>query len=249
MRRVLQLARDCMNILFPPVCAACRSRLDARRSPNLCTGCSTGIRYLRQPICRICGMELAGPGEGIHLCGRCLQATPPYSLARSLVRYEPVVQKLVQRLKYAGDTSVVMGIADIIANCDLTEFADCQWIIPVPLHLARHRHRGLNQATILAGLFFPEKGQLIRTDWLFRSRNTPPQTLLGGVERRKNLVGAFQLRSGSPVAGAVVCLVDDVFTTGTTVEECARVLMSHGTREVRVLTLTRVAVLQRGRKR
>jgi ComF family protein len=150
-------------------------------------------------------------------------------------------------LKYTGDTSVVKGIADIIANCDLTEFADCQWIIPVPLHVDRHRHRGLNQATVLAGLFFQEKRQLIRMDWLVRTRNTPAQTLLGGQERRKNLKGAFQLRSGSSVEDAVICLVDDVFTTGTTAEECARVLMSHGTREVRVLTLTRVAVPQRGR--
>lgn len=249
MRNALQLARDCMNILFPPVCAACRIRLDARQSQNLCSGCFAGIHYLRQPLCRICGMELAGPGGRTHLCGRCLRVPPSYTIARSLVRYEPVVQKLVQRLKYAGDTSVVMGITDIVANCDLTEFADCQWIIPVPLHLDRHRQRGLNQATILAGLFFPEKSHLIRMDWLVRTRNTPAQTLLCGAERRKNLTGAFQLRSGSPVEGAVVCLIDDVLTTGTTVEECARVLMAYGTREVRVLTLTRVAVSQRGRIR
>jgi ComF family protein len=249
MRRALHLVRDCMNILFPPVCAACRIRIDARQSQNLCPGCIDGIRYLRQPLCRICGMELAGPGGSTHLCGRCLRVPPPYSVARSLVRYEPVVQKLVQRLKYAGDTSVVKGISDIVANSDLTEFADCQWIIPVPLHVDRHRHRGLNQATILAGLFFPGKKQLIQLDWLVRTRNTPAQTLLGGPERRKNLTGAFQLRSGSPVEDAVVCLVDDVFTTGTTAEECARVLMAHGTKEVKVLTLTRVAVPQRGRIR
>ena len=243
----LQLARDFMNILFPPVCAACRIRLDIRQSQNLCPGCSAGIRYLQQPLCRICGMELAGPRGRMQLCGGCLRVPPPYTIARSLVRYEPVVQKLVQRLKYAGDTSVVKGITDIVANCDMAEFADCQWILPVPLHLDRHRRRGLNQATILAGLFFPEKRQLIRMDWLVRTRNTPAQTLLGGTERRKNLMGAFRLRSGRPIEGTVVCLVDDVLTTGTTVEECARVLMAHGTREVRVLTLTRVAVLQRGR--
>ncbi|MDK9705806.1 MAG: ComF family protein [Desulforhopalus sp.] len=235
-----------MNILFPPVCGACRIRLDAHQSQNLCPECTAGIRYSCQPLCRICGMELAGPEERTHLCGRCLRMPPPYTIARSLVRYEPVVQKLVQRLKYAGDTSVVSGITDIVANCDLSEFADCQWILPVPLHLDRHRYRGLNQATILAGLFFPGKRQLIRMDWLVRTRNTPAQTLLGGAERRKNLVGAFQLRAGNRLAGTAVCLVDDVFTTGTTVEECARVLMSEGAREVRVLTLARVVVLQRG---
>jgi len=194
-------------------------------------------------------MELAGSEWREYLCGECLRTPPAFCLARSLVRYEPAVRQLVQRLKYAGDTSVVHGISTVIQGVDLSEFADCDWIIPVPLHVKRHRSRGLNQATFLAGLFFPDKILLIRSDWLFRKRNTVAQTRLGGVLRRKNLVDAFGVRPGNQIEGSLVCLVDDVYTTGTTAGACAAVLMRHGARGVKVLTLARVPVPQRGRVR
>ncbi len=246
---VARLVRDIMNLLFPPVCAVCRIRLDARRQQGLCLSCSGGIGYLRPPLCRVCGMELAGSEWREYLCGECLRTPPAFCLARSLVRYEPAVRQLVQRLKYAGDTSVVHGISTVIQGVDLSEFADCDWIIPVPLHVKRHRSRGLNQATFLAGLFFPDKILLIRSDWLFRKRNTVAQTRLGGVLRRKNLVDAFGVRPGNQIEGSLVCLVDDVYTTGTTAGACAAVLMRHGARGVKVLTLARVPVPQRGRVR
>lgn len=241
------LKKHCMDLLFPPVCPVCRIRLDPCCPGQFCHRCLESIRYLLQPLCRVCGMELVGPQERDQLCGECLRSPPPYCLARSLVRYEPAVRQLVQRLKYAGDTSVVPGLAEIIGCCDLTVFADCQWILPVPLHLDRHRGRGLNQATVLAHLFFPEQQRIIQPDWLIRVRNTPAQTTLGGIERRKNLAGAFQVRPGSLPEPAMVCLVDDVFTTGTTVGECAGALKRHGRIEVKVLTLARAGAPQRGR--
>jgi ComF family protein len=249
MKAARQLVQDFMNLLFPPLCAVCRMRLDACRQPSLCRRCSGSIRYLLQPTCRVCGMELAGETDRDHLCGECLLTPPPFDLARSLVRYEPAVRQLVQRLKYAGDTSVARGISQIIRGGDLSDFADCDWIIPVPLHVARHRRRGLNQATILASLFFPHKTELIRADWLIRTRHTIAQTSLGGIARRKNLAGAFAVRNDKHLEGAMICLVDDVYTTGTTVGECARALGRHGARVVKVLTLARVAVPQRGRMR
>ncbi|MDP3565431.1 MAG: ComF family protein [Methanoregula sp.] len=249
MKVARQLLKDFFNLLFPPMCAVCRSRLDARKQQNLCPRCSGNISYLTQPLCRICGMELAGGAGREYLCGECLRMPPAFHLARSLVRYETAVKQLVQKLKYGGDTSVTHGISDIIRGAQLTEFADCDWIIPVPLHVDRHRSRGLNQATILAGLFFPEKIPLIRSDWLVRTRNTTAQTRLGGLARRKNLLRAFEVRPCSQLDGTVVCLVDDVYTTGTTVGECAQVLVHHGAMQVKVLTLARAAVPQRGRVR
>ncbi len=244
-----QLLKDFMNLVFPPVCAVCRVRLDTPRQQSLCPRCFGSIGYLQRPFCRVCGMELAGEEDREYLCGECLRNPPAFYLARSLVRYEPAVQQLVRRLKYAADTSVAKGISAVIRGGDLSEFVDCDWIIPVPLHAQRHRGRGLNQATLLAGLFFPEKKKLIRSDWLFRTRNTTAQTRLSGLERRKNLVGAFTIRHGIQLEKTMVCLVDDVYTTGTTVQECATVLARHGVRGVKVLTLARVVGPQRGRVR
>ncbi len=192
-------------------------------------------------------MELAGGEDRDYLCGECLRTPPAFCLARSLVRYEPTVQQLVQRLKFVSDTSVAHGISSVIRGGELTEFADCDLIIPVPLHVDRHRRRGFNQATFLAGLFFPGKRELIRSDWLVRVRNTTAQARLGGIARRKNMLNAFRVRHGIELEKKMVCLVDDVYTTGTTVEECAKVLVRHGVLGVKVLTLARAPVPQRGR--
>jgi ComF family protein len=247
METVGHLLRDILNLLFPPVCAVCRVRLDARCQQGLCSRCASSIGYLKHPLCRVCGTELAGAAGREYLCGECLRTPPAFCLARSLARYEPIVRQLVQRLKYAGDTSVVHGISAVVRGADLSEFDDCDWIIPVPLHVKRHRIRGLNQATFLAGLFFPDKIPSVRPEWLFRTRNTVAQTRLSGYERRKNLAGAFGVRPGNQLKGSLVCLVDDVYTTGTTVGACATALLGHEARGVKVLTLARVSVPQRGR--
>jgi ComF family protein len=235
----VQLLRSIMDLVFPPICPVCLVRLDPLSGYTLCIQCLSAISYLRPPLCRICGMEVAGEPERDCICGECLRAPPPFCIARSLVRYEPAVRQLIQKLKYAGDTSVLAGISALIGGGQLSEFTDCNLIIPVPLHAIRHRSRGLNQATILAGLFFPHKKNVLRPGWLIRARNTRSQTKLGGLERRRNLAGAFHLRSSNELNKAVVCLVDDVFTTGTTVAECSRTLLDGGAKEVRVLTLAR----------
>jgi len=153
----------------------------------------------------------------------------------------------VHKLKYAGDLSVLPALTDLIRDYDLAEFAEIDCIVVVPLHLRRLRSRGLNQAAVLAGLFFADRKKLIQPDWLLRIRNTVPQTELGRVARRRNLRGAFQARPINNFQGARVCLVDDVFTTGTTVTECSKVIIKNGAREVRVLTFARVNPPQRGK--
>jgi ComF family protein len=164
-----------------------------------------------------------------------------------MVRYEPEVQKLVHKLKYSGDLSVLPGISELIGRYDMTEFSDIDCIVVVPLHLKRLRRRGFNQAAVLAGLFFADRRSLIKTDWLVRTRNTVPQTKLDRTARRKNLRGAFDARATSNFQGATVCLVDDVFTTGTTVRECSQVIQQEGAAEVKVLTLARVNLSHRDR--
>lgn len=247
MKLARQLAEAFMNLVFPPLCSVCRIRLDVLKHRSLCPRCSGDIKYLLRPLCRICGMELAGEKDRDGLCGACLRTPPSFFLARSLVRYDASVKQLIQRLKYAGDTSVNRGISEIISGSSLTDFSDCDWIVPVPLHVDRHRNRGLNQAAILARLFFPEKIPQIRSNWLVRTRNTTAQTRLSGQARRKNLKKAFDVRGGARLDSAVICLVDDVYTTGTTVEECSLTLMSYGAMKVKVLTLARAAVPQRGK--
>ncbi|MFW2367030.1 MAG: ComF family protein [Desulforhopalus sp.] len=169
---------------------------------------------------------------------------PPFSLARSLVWYDEVVRELFLRLKFNADTSVIPGLCQLISGYDTTEFKQVDWIVPVPLHRLRLRKRGLNQSLVLARMFFPGHGHLLRTDLLVRTKNSRAQTLLSGVRRRRNLRGVFRTAKPEEIDGAVVCLVDDVFTTGTTVAECTRTMLKSGAREVKVLTMARVKVIR-----
>lgn len=242
-----QIVKSCMDIVFPPGCLLCEERMVAEGGGSLCATCSGQIRYLRLPFCRICGIEVYSAESENPLCSECLRNPPPYTLARSVVRYEAPIQQLIHKLKYGRDLSVIPGLAEIIGRYDMTEFADIDRVVVVPLHLQRLRRRGLNQAAVLARLFFAEKRPLIQADWLIRVRNTVPQTELGRAARRRNLVGAFAARPKSDVSGKRICLVDDVFTTGTTVRECSKAIMRNGAKEVKVLTLARVQIPQRGR--
>ena len=241
------LAVGAMDILFPHRCAACGKKLLGEHKRKMCSDCRSDISFLQPPVCKICGMELKGDKERSHICGRCLSNPPPYLLARSVVQYSSVVQKLLHGLKYGADTSVLPGIAEILSQFDLAPFDHCDHIIPVPLHVKRLRQRGLNQSVLLAKIIFSNKTQsTLKTDFLIRARNTVPQTTLNGVERRKNLKDAFIVAQKAEIGQSSICLVDDVFTTGTTVSECSRVLCRHGAKEVKVITFTRVESAQCG---
>jgi len=236
-----------MDLVLPPLCAVCNGQTVGDQNGSFCDRCTSGFRYLTAPFCRCCGIELFSAGDHNPLCGECLTNPPPYSIARSVLWYDREVQKLVHKLKYSSELSVVPGLRQLIGSYAMTEFDDIDYIVVVPLHTKRLRRRGLNQAAVLARLFFADRLPRIKVDWLRRIKNTVPQTGLDRDARRRNLGGVFQLRAGSDFYGKRVCLVDDVFTTGTTVKECSKVIMQAGAIEVKVLTIARVKVPQRGR--
>ena len=226
-----------LDLLFPTVCASCRKLSSG--SLSLCNSCLDDVRYLHSPLCVRCGALFGDGNGGDHLCGNCLRRSPPYLLARAVALYAPPVSTLLHLLKYRTDRTVLSTLKHIAAPFDFGPFASCDLIVPVPLHLKRLRERGMNQSLLLAHIFFSKETQAIRPGCLVRTRDTVPQTSLGGKERRKNLRAAFAVGHGADISGKSVCLVDDVLTTGATVIECAGTLLRAGAKEVRVLTMAR----------
>ena len=169
-----RIAKSCIDIILPPGCAVCGVRMPCEGYGSFCDRCGLGIRHLVPPFCRSCGSEVFGVDGQNPLCGECLKNPPPYSVARSVVRYEAQVQQLVHKLKYGRELSVIPGISELIRNYNMEEFADIDCVVVVPLHLKRLRQRGLNQAAVLARLFFADRLTLIKSDWLIRTRNTVP---------------------------------------------------------------------------
>lgn len=231
-----------LDLLIPPHCSICGCLLGPGDQKGICTSCLARITYLGESQCLICGRELHGPAGSGHRCSDCLNRPPSYSRAKSIVRYAPPVTDLLFRLKYQADTTVVPAISQLIAGYDFATFTASDLILPVPIFRRRLQERGLNQSLILAQIFFPELSTQIVPDLLQRICWTSPQTGLSGAARRQNLRGAFRVKDADRVAGKSITLVDDVFTTGTTVAECSRALRQAGCQEVVVITLARVAL-------
>ena len=227
------------DLLFPPSCFVC-SVSPSGAACGICSDCLQNVSLISTPLCSVCGREMPDSAAGDHLCGSCLRKRPPYSSARGIAHYQEPVASLLHSLKYQGDTSALPALQEIIALSAPAAPTEEDRIIPVPLYIHRLRQRGFNQALLLAQLFFPQRKNCILVDTLRRIRHTVPQTGLNGVARRKNMRKAFSVRNAKQVQGRKIILVDDVYTTGTTVAECSRVLFAAGAREVHVLTLARV---------
>lgn len=232
-----------MELVFPSHCYFCHSGL-ARKGEVICSACLSRVHYLQSPLCSCCGREFPDSSGADHLCGYCLRQPPVYAMARAVVRYESPVSHLLHRLKYTADTSTLPALAQVIEPFIETMVHGFQpetdRVVPVPLFPARLKKRGLNQSLLLARIFFPEAGDALLVDTLIRTRDTPPQTTLDGAARRKNLRSAFAVKRPDAVKGRRIFLVDDVFTTGTTVTECGKALLAAGATRICVVTVARV---------
>ena len=175
------------------------------------------------------------------LCEPCQHRRPPFAYARAATLYRDAVREALHAFKFGGKTGLCRPLGDLLADAGQTLLPeprmDC--LVPVPLHPARESERGFNQSLLLARRLARRWGLPVEKA-LRRVRPTRPQTDLSAGERRANVRGAFVIRRAR-VAGARVLLIDDIFTTGATAAECARVLLAEGgARAVGVLTVARV---------
>jgi len=228
-----------VDLCFPPSCLNCAVSLH-QSSILFCDSCLAEIKFINEPYCPCCGI-LFPSGEN-HLCAICLKKRWHFTRARAVMVYNDTAAKAILGLKFGGRKAALKTFQMFKEQCSPCQdllAPDC--IIPVPLHSNRLRQRGFNQSLLLAMVFYPEDKKKIKKTTLLRRRDTIPQTGLDGLARRKNLRDAFLVQKGTDVYGKKIVLVDDVFTTGTTVNECARALKQAGAAQVDVLTLARVA--------
>jgi competence protein ComFC len=189
--------------------------------------------------CLICGRFFEGAGEP-HFCLSCLEMPPPFVRHRSCARYEGVVKDIILLFKYHGYEILGSDLGDFVVRS--LDAADDLWseldaVIPVPLHRRREKGRGFNQAAVLASRIAKLKNIKFLPGRLIKVRNAPAQTSLEKADREENVKGAYRIRRAAGLAGIAVLLVDDVYTTGSTIGECSRVLIKAGVREVRAVTV------------
>ena len=233
-----------LDLLFPPRCQVC-GRLHGEA---LCPECLAGIEWIALPYCERCGRAVDPRAHAAPRCAECRRAGP-LDGARACGHHVGVLQEAVLRLKYSGRTRLATPLGRMLA-CRLTQEASAPAplplpsvaaIIPVPLHPRRRAERGFDQAELLAQVCGEETRIPVWTGLLERDRDTEQQTKLQGRRRLENVRGAFSARPVPRLAGEALLLVDDVYTTGATLRECARALRRAGAAAVYGLTVTRSA--------
>jgi len=235
-----RLGRLVLDAVLPPLCLKCQAIV--AEPGTLCPQCWQQITFLAPPFCVRCGRPFEFDPGPAACCGACLRTPPVYDCARAVLRYDEASRPLILSFKHGDRLEGTAAFAHWMARAgaDLLDKADL--LVPVPLHRWRLARRRYNQAALLALALGRRCGIAVAPDLLRRRRSTPSQGHLGPEARRQNVAGAFTLaRNGaSGLAGQRVVLIDDVLTTGATVEECARVLRRSGAAEIGILTLARV---------
>lgn len=227
------------DLCFPPHCLCCATPLLSGGNKDICQLCEETLCVIAAPLCPVCGLMFVKSGGASHLCALCIKNHYAFDRARSAFCYNKEISVLIHSLKFVGKKTGLRTMAVLVENSSLQELSTPDIIVPVPLHPIKLRSRGFNQSQLLAKIFFPDQTEKI-DHCLIRTRPTRPQTGLKGNERRKNVVGAFAVRDAMQIRGKKICLVDDVFTTGTTVNECAKTLKKAGASSVEVATLAMV---------
>ncbi|MBN1905195.1 MAG: ComF family protein [Deltaproteobacteria bacterium] len=242
----MDLFTELIDIIYPKKCHLCLDFLDDEESklPDICNSCFSGLPVLTHPFCSICGVPFESKVEEDHLCEKCIRTRPFYDELRAPYLYEDIIMEAIHRLKYSGKSYLAKSLGSLMADF-LKEWTgdidDSMIMIPVPLHKRKLRQRGFNQSALLVRS--TAKLLDIETDYftLRRIRYTETQTGLTIEERRKNVKRAFEVTGNANLNGKSVILVDDVATTGNTMDECARVLKMAGCERVLGLTLARTA--------
>jgi len=245
----MELVQRLLSNIFPSRCILCQQAViehAINQHIEICSGCYQVLPH-NDHCCAHCALPLPedisidAASKNDALCGRCIKQRPQFDYAYSLFYYQGEVIRLVHRLKFSEKISYARSIGELLLKKVLDELLPEQgrpeYIIPVPLHNKRLRQRGFNQSAEISRVIAKKTGLTIKHDVVVRQRSTLTQTGLKAKQRQKNIKGAFKVMRS--LNAKHVLIVDDVMTTGSTVNELAKVLKKSGVERVGVLSIAR----------
>ena len=220
---MVQLKRMALDLLFPRYCISC-----GREGDFICEKCRASLSFITHPVCDKCGRTLSGEQK----CSRCIEGQNEIDGIRAPFAFEGLVRQSIHMLKYQNIKALAATFAVFLYDCLMSNALSVDVLVPVPLHPKRLRERGYNQSGLLAH----ELGKLaelpVIEDHLIRCIHTPPQAQSSGIgERRNNIMNAFKCLDNKLQEKSVL-LIDDVATSGSTLNTCARELKSAGVESV-----------------
>ncbi len=228
-----------LDLLYPRQCAHCGGEPDA--GPFLCWECLSDVHYVQAPFCESCGDPVPGHIDHQYRCVFCSRNPPHFDGARSAVRYQGAIGTGLRSIKYHGATWLLPDMSRLLSACVRTHYdlLPVEGVCYVPLHAVKERERGFNQAERLARALATERGWSVMRSALRRTKDHGSQTRLTAKQRAANVAGVFEVANNNAVKGKCLLLVDDVMTTGATVNECARILKQAGAASVYAVTVAR----------
>ena len=229
-----------LDIIYPRNCIRCGA-VSPEPFRYLCWDCFADTPRVEAPFCACCGDPVAGDVQHDYICYACSRETPRFDSARSAVRYEGAVGDALRDLKYNNALWLIDDLAELLFACVSAEYPDTEFdvIAPVPLYPSRRRRRGFNQSALLAASLARRMGVLYKERSARRIRPTVTQTGLTASQRAANVTGAFRAGHFARLNGKRILLIDDVMTTGATVNACAGALKQGGAATVHVATVAR----------
>lgn len=223
-----------LDFIYPRniYCILCGKGIEKTEEYSLCTSCRNKVRFIHAKVCKKCGKPL----ENLYLpeyCPDCIEGNHDFTKGFSCVEYDDYMKQLVHRLKYGKERHLAYHMAEMMTTTLQGQgLKEIDWIVPVPLHRRKQRQREFNQAEILATLIGKAMGWPVDRKNLIRVKNTRSQNELSKEERKINLQDAFQVVSEAVFMGKSILLVDDVYTTGSTIDACAQALIKAKPKEI-----------------
>ncbi len=229
-----------LDVFYPRRCAGCGG-VPAGSGMHLCWDCLADSIFIKDPFCSCCGDPVAGAVYHKFECSWCRRTHPDFVLARSAVRFRGTIKKVLHDFKYRKQTHLAVDLGSLLAGCVQAHFSGIAFdgVAYVPLHPRKGRERSFNQARLLTADVARRLDLPVLHNCLKRVRFTRTQTRLNAEERKQNVKGAFEVAMPDWISGRRILLVDDVMTTGATVNEIASVLMQAGALSVHVATVAR----------
>ena len=234
-RAASRLVLPLLDFALPPRCGGCGTIVD--QVDSFCAGCWKQLEFLAPGGCRRCGLPLEATEA--ETCARCLARPPRLDRIRAAVAYGDISRGIATRLKYGRKVALARTMSRYMQPL-VGELPGDSVLVPVPLHRWRLWGRGFNQSAIVARELSRRTGLPVSVDALRRTRSTPPLKGMGMRQRRRTVAGAFRARRPSELQGRTVVLIDDVLTTGSTAEACARALRKAGASRVDLVSWARV---------
>lgn len=235
---IKSLVEYCEDAVFPPACPICDGARPIKNGirVDICEWCKEKINYIKEPACIKCGKSLEDDSK--EYCADCAKTNHIYDQAVSLYEYSDYIKKSVYRFKYHNRREYAHIYAkEIAAECGIViNTWKPEVIMPVPIHFSKLKSRGYNQAGLIAQCLGKILNIKVDEDYLIRVKKTIPMKELNNSQRFKNLENAFQTNDNGIIYKKVL-IVDDIYTTGATIDECAKCLKKRGTKEVYAVTL------------